>query len=560
MSTTDLLTGMLPMMVLIGSLLAVPVSFLLLRWYRAAVQKRMDSISQAATVGSERDLVRSAPSSSLQLETMDASSIPFPHETLSPAYRTAMRGPWRAAMVYTLAGACYALTMTAGWLTATQDDAIVSIKVLLLFWTYLWPAVLAVVLIAAYDSRRRLQVFGAYFLTFLAISAIGAVRNPEAGISSLILYWIIQNAPPTALVIVFLLRPIRAVGPMVLAFMLVLAVGSESILLTASANDAWLMAVVDIGLRLGLEASGMFAGMILLGMLVFGVLGWPLLRFLCNMYERKKVSDQSILLDALWLQFGVIQSIGLAFESPPWILTGLVAFAGYRLALGFGFRVMGGRPDGESMTLLQLRVFALGKRSERLFDRLRKHWQYAGSIMLVAGPDLVTSTVEPHEFLDFVSGQLGRWFVADSQDLERRIVVAEKAPAADGRFRVNEFFCHSNTWRMTMERLAAASDAVLMDLRSFTQANQGCIFELSRLLDGIDLRQIVFLVDETTDLPFLETTLQRLWLRLSSDSPNQSALSPTARLFPIETQSERELSGLLRLLMSALPKPVAAAG
>jgi hypothetical protein len=33
-------------------------------------------------------------------------------------------------------------------------------------------------------------------------------------------------------------------------------------------------------------------------------------------------------------------------------------------------------------------VFALGKRSERLFDKLRKHWQYAGSIAMIAGPDL----------------------------------------------------------------------------------------------------------------------------------------------------------------------------
>jgi hypothetical protein len=560
MSTTDMLTGMLPMMVLISSLLAVPVSFLLLRWYRSAVQKRMNSISQAATAVAERDPARRAPSSTLRLETIDSSSIPFSRETALPAYRQAMRGPWRAAMIYTAAGACYALMMTAGWLAATQDDAIVPTKVLLLFWTYLWPAVLAVVLVAAYDRRRRLQVFGVYFFTFLAISAIGAIRNPEAGLGSLLLYWTIQNGPPTVLVVVFLLRPIRAVGPIVLAFLLVLVIGSESILLTVSADDAWLMAVVDVGLRFGLDASGMFAGMILLGMLVFGMLGWPLFRYLGNLYERKKLSDQSILLDALWLQFGVVQSIGFAFQSPAWVLTGLVAFAGYKLALRFGFRVLDGGRDGDPLTLLQLRVFALGKRSERLFDRLRKHWQYAGSITLVAGPDLVTSTVEPHEFLDFVSGRLGRRFVADDHDLERRIVVAEEDPAADGRYHVHEFFCHANTWRMTMERLAAASDAVMMDLRSFTPANQGCIFELSRLLDEIDLRQIVFLVDETTEIQFLEATLQRLWLRLSSDSPNQSAVSPTARFFPIKTQSERELSGLLRLLMIALPKPVAAAG
>ena len=58
-------------------------------------------------------------------------------------------------------------------------------------------------------------------------------------------------------------------------------------------------------------------------------------------------------------------------------------------------------------------------------------------------------------------------------------------PDPDGRYRIKEFFCYNDTWQMTMERLAAASDAVLMDLRSFSRVNQGCIFELGRLLDGV---------------------------------------------------------------------------
>ena len=59
--------------------------------------------------------------------------------------------------------------------------------------------------------------------------------------------------------------------------------------------------------------------------------------------------------------------------------------------------------DDDEPTLLLLRVFALGHRSERLFDALSKRWLRAGSISMIAGPDLVTSTVEPHEFLDFIN-------------------------------------------------------------------------------------------------------------------------------------------------------------
>jgi FHA domain len=104
-----------------------------------------------------------------------------------------------------------------------------------------------------------------------------------------------------------------------------------------------------------------------------------------------------------------------------------------------------------------------------------------------------------------------------------------------------------------MERLAATSDAVLMDLRSFSPASQGCIFELGRLLDGMDLGRVAFLIDATTDLDFLETTLQRLWQNLSADSPNQAVTKPRAQLFPIVTESETELGGLLRLLMGSVP-------
>ena len=300
-----------------------------------------------------------------------------------------------------------------------------------------------------------------------------------------------------------------------------------------------------------------FFGMILLGMAVFAGLGWPLLRRIGRRYEAKRFSDQSITLDSLFLLFAVVQSIGLAFEGAPWILTGLVAFAAYKSAARLGFGATR-RPVIAPRTLLLLRVFRLGKRSERLFDKLRRHWQQLGGICMIAGPDLVTATVEPHEFLEFLSGRLGRRFVAGSGDLERRIAAMDTAADPDGRYRISEFFCRTDTWQMTMERLARVSDAVLMDLRSFSPANQGCVFELGRLLDGVELSRVVFVVDETTDLAFLETMLQTLWARLGLDSPNRRATAPAARIFHIREQSEAALAALLGHLLAAPPRHAAA--
>jgi hypothetical protein len=546
----------LVLFLLVGSVLAVSASFLLMRLYRNAVQRRMNSFGAGTVPDPERTVLHRTPSSSLQIRTFaDTVGLVRP-DTISPAYRMAMQRPWQTAVVYTAAGTCYALIVTIGWLAATHDRGVVWTKVAFLFWLYLWPTVIAVVLVAAYDSARRWRLFAAYFFVLLAISGIALARNPDIDIGQLLLLWIIVNGLPTVIMLAFLLRPIRAVGPLVLAFVITVSLGSYILLWIPSRNEGAFSTISEIAFRIGVNAITVFAGMIIFGVLVFGLLGWALLSFLGKLYEQKKLSDQSIMLDSLWLLFAVVESVGV-FQASPWILAGLVALLGYKLVSRLGFRwIDAARRTSVSQTLLLLRVFALGKRSERLFDKLRKHWQYAGSISMIAGPDLVTSTVEPHEFLEFVRGHLSRRFVSGAQDLERRIAVADGTPDPDGRYRIKEFFCYNDTWQMTMERLAAASDAVLMDLRSFSPVNQGCIFEVGRLLDGMDLDRVVFLVDDTTDLGFLKTMLQRLWQNLSADSPNQAATEPTAKLFPIVAESERELGGLLRLLMGTVSTTV----
>ena len=87
-----------------------------------------------------------------------------------------------------------------------------------------------------------------------------------------------------------------------------------------------------------------------------------------------------------------------------------------------------------------------------------------------------------------------------------------------------------------MHELAAHSHAVLMDLRSFSPANQGCLFELGELLNCVDLERVVFVIDASTDRRFLETSLIALWSKLSAGSPNRGSASPVARLLELEPQ------------------------
>lgn len=547
MSATVALTGMLPFVVVVAALLSLPTCFVLLAWYRRRVLRGMASDAGQAGTHAGAKAERSAPQAPLKLTTVAGDGL---GATADRFLRAAMSGPWRQARRYAAAGLVYAVVMTACWLLATHDANIVWIKVAILVWTYAWPAVLAALLIAAYDTRRRMQLLSAYFVVYAVLAAIAVARNPELGVVQLPLYWLLTNGAGTVLLFTFLLRPIRAVGPLVLSFMIMASLGSQALVTVAGRDESVLRAIVGVLFAVGLGGTSVFVVMILAGIVAFAVVGWLLLRWIGRRYEAKKLSDRSITIDAMFLLFAFVQSVELTFEGLAWIVSGIVAFVAYKIVMRIGLRLRA-EPDA-SVTLLLLRVFRLGKRSEQLFDKLRTHWQHIGSIGMIAGPDLVTTTVEPHEFLDFLSGGLARRFVSGAEDLARRLQTADRLPDPDGRYRINEFFCRNDTWQMTMEALARNSDVVLMDLRSFSSANQGCLFEVGRLLDSVDLARVLFLVDASTERAFLEATLLGMWGSLAANSPNRKATAPVARLFAIEAQSEPAMHALLRSLLSGV--------
>jgi hypothetical protein len=140
--------------------------------------------------------------------------------------------------------------------------------------------------------------------------------------------------------------------------------------------------------------------------------------------------------------------------------------------------------------------------------------------------------------------------VRGGEDLERRLASANHGPDPDGRYRVNEFFCYADTWQQTMVRLAAGADAVLMDLRGFSPANQGCLFELQHLVASVDLRRVVFLIDDNTDRAFLLQALQQAWgaraARAQSPTP-----APEARLARVGDNEGADVRGLLDLLFAS---------
>jgi hypothetical protein len=543
---TTVVTGMLPMLLLASAALTAPASLFLLWLYRRAVLRGMAGIA-GSTAAERHEPPQTGEPAALTIELIDPAKVDL---SQSDAYDHGRRSLGKAVLVYALGGLGYALVLASPWLVFTGDDGVPTTRVLWLLSCYLWPTALAVGMLAAVSRGQRLFVALAYFAMLFAVALYGVFRSSELSLGQVAWFWLFTNAPATLLLLAFLHRRVRAVGPLVLSFMVAAVIGSQIALSAVAASDSTLRAAVNIGANVGLGGVGVFFALMLLGFAIFGLVGWRLLKWIGRRYEHRKMSDQSLTLDAMWLMFGVVQSITFA-SGGWWILTGLLGFAVYKLSTRTGFEIARvARESGSSPTLLLLRVFALGGKSERLFDAFSKRWLRTGSISMIAGPDLATATVEPHEFLDYVAGRLSTRFVRGSEDLERRMVAMQRGPDPDGRYRVNEFFCLADTWQATMARLSTEADAVLMDLRSFSPSNQGCIFELRQLLDAVPLDRVVFLIDDTTDRRFLEHVLRDSWRHVHPDSTNRRLSSPRARLAHISAGDASHISALLRLLLA----------
>jgi hypothetical protein len=106
-----------------------------------------------------------------------------------------------------------------------------------------------------------------------------------------------------------------------------------------------------------------------------------------------------------------------------------------------------------------------------------------------------------------------------------------------------------------LEALLASCDGVLMDLRSFSRDNAGCIFELEQIVSKMSLDRIVLVCDSSTDLRLLGSTLDRGWEKAMHDGCSRG--SGAVGVVHVQKHSRRELCVLMeRLLGIAEPTQV----
>jgi hypothetical protein len=272
---------------------------------------------------------------------------------------------------------------------------------------------------------------------------------------------------------------------------------------------------------LSAEARLQFFGILIASAITGTMMAWLFMRWLGRSYRRRHASDQMLTIDVLMVIFTPL--VLLPHMDSPYILasSALGILACYRALARWGYRWR--QRTAVTLapkTLLLLRVFGFDRRTRGLLEDLGQRWRYLGPIRLIAGPDAAYTTIEPHDFYEFLAGRLSREFITGPEDLETRLAENTAAPDPDGLFRIQDFFCHEDTWRMTVARLVCNADAILMDLRGFGPTNRGCIYEIEQLIGTVDLDRVTLLTDPSTSRSFLKSTLTEAWRALPADSPN----------------------------------------
>ena len=306
----------LPGLVLFILIIAIPLALLIsvavLSLYRRAVLRAMRSRGHGETsepLPPEPSQVLNEPvRTPLDINVVDSTSAIERSSAAEGLYANLIWGPWRAAAIYAIAGLCYALATTIIFLLATKSGFHL-LSFLIIFWYYAWPVVVTICLVAAATWRTRLIFFALYFVAIAVLGLLTLVSNSFSSWIQIIYLWFLTNFPAALLLLLFLNRRFQAVGPLALTFMIFAVTGAVLLPRIAASHLTLLRWIVHLGVAVGLGGSGILVGLTLLGFLLFGAIGWLVLQGIASLYQQKRISAHSITLDAIWLLFGIFQSV-----------------------------------------------------------------------------------------------------------------------------------------------------------------------------------------------------------------------------------------------------------
>lgn len=418
---------------------------------------------------------------------------------LAPPEPVSLRDNQRAALrlALVLIGVSFLIGVSAAslWYAIVfPGEAFAVRRVAVVALVDLWPAIPAIGLIWRWSTWRVLLVLAAWVLLCFAVALW---RSIEPQPLQLAVYLASEVGVPMVLVALLCLgNAARAVAPWLLLPFAALAgasvLGTEllGVLVTQrSPVLLWLVSWLDAHLAMALFA-----------LLPWLLAWWPLRwlgRALGRAYARKWLSELLVLFTAVWTVALLTKALTAADAAGPIAIALLLPLLWIPLVVAIDQRLR--RRPGGAPTLLVLRVFQRDAQVQDLFDHVIERWRLSGNTVLIAGTDLADRTLDADDIFTFLDGGLAARFIRTSADVAPRLAAFDMARDADGRFRVNECYCHDTTWQDALHALVQRSDVVLMDLRSFGAHNAGCRYELGALAQSKRALRVIVLTDGQTD-------------------------------------------------------------
>ena len=411
-----------------------------------------------------------------------------------------------------------ALSSASLWYAlAFRGEAFAPKRVAVVALMHLWPVIPALALMWRWSAWRAIGVL----LLWVALCfAVMLWRSIELRPLETLLALLVEIGPPLLLVALLCSGDAtRAVAPWLLppfvglVWASVVGLDVLGVLVARpSSFTLWLVSWLPVSLAMPLFA-----------LLPWLIAWWPLKclgRALGRAYVRKQLSELMVLFTAVWAIALLIEALAVASQ---------VGLAGIAMLLPLAWiplvNVLNARlrhHAGRVPTLLVLRVFQRDAQIQSLFDHVVERWRLSGNTVLIAGTDLADRTLDADDIFTFLDGGLSRRFIQTAADVAPRLAAFDLGPDADGRFRVNECYCHDTTWQDALNALVQRSDVVLMDLRSFQAHNAGCRYELGTLARAPRLARVVVLTDGQTDRAVAQASTagapagRFLWLDTSS--------------------------------------------
>jgi len=510
-------SGKIFFLLIVATLLALLGAWVVARSYRASMKRLMKMPLAAPSTATAPEIVPGYPSRATAPAPVTLAENRNAHVRLLAAF-----------LALTLV-----IALTRTLITQVIADGPITLKtVATLGAAYAWPVLPVIAVIGRWSRPRFVGAMLAWFV--LAVLLLSWRTNENVSFAMVFKWMLFDTGLPLIVVTALCLGGAsRAVGPWLAPLFIVLS-GSSQLgvdLLAAMVEDyspivRWLASWLNATLAI-----------VLFALLPWLIAWWParaLGRWLAQAYRQRQVSELFYLFTAVWVialigpALGAIGDLGwgalVCFLPLLWIPLGAT------LMQRFAAPAIAGRPP----TLLVLRVFQQDANVQDLFDHVIERWRLTGNTVLIAGTDLVDRTIDADDIFTFIDGRLGERFIRSPADVPRRLAEFEWRPDVEGRYRVNECYCHDTTWQDALAELLRVSDVVLMDLRNFVAANKGCLYELETLSSAPGLSHVVVLVNDTTELAAAQAATNKapagrfVWLAQQGPKPpaTEQVLAP----------------------------------